>query len=179
MHLLSIVCLVTLRSNDPRKADLLVITDHSLHNPQFTSTHRGPDEAGRRSRQSFVHSLSKVSCMQQCGNIDKSVMRRGCRYTVPLVHSDGVDPRGGKVRFQIGAPLCRGAPEFGSSSRSLSLPFTLSRLLVPTLEITREMKARFLTTYWPILDSSREVTRDEDIDSVEVTHPWWGFELVE
>lgn len=46
-------------------------------------------------------------------------------------------------------------------------------------EITRETNARFLAMYWPTLESSREVTRDEDIDSVEVIHPWWGFELVE
>lgn len=102
------------------------------HNPQFTSTHRGPDKAGR-SRQSFVHSFSIVSCMQQYGNIDESAVREDYRCTVFLVRSDGVDPRGGKARLQFGAPLCRGALKFGFSSRSLSLFLSsaLSRPLVP------------------------------------------------
>lgn len=147
--MLSTICLVTSRSNDPRKADLLVITDHSLHNPQFTSTHQGPDEAGRRSRQSFVHSLSKVSCMQQYENIDESVVRKGCSYIVSLVHSDGVDPRGGKVRFQIGTPLCRGAPEFGPSSRSLSIDSPVAATCSHTKSHVKRMLASWLCTGQP------------------------------
>lgn len=99
-------------------------------------------------------------------------------YTVSPVHSGGVGPRGGKTRLQIGAPLCRGAPEFDSFSRSLSVD-NLVAVTRSRTKITRETKAGFLAMYWPILESSREVTRDEDIDSAEVTHPWWGFELVE
>jgi len=137
-------------TNDFRKVDLLIITDHSLHNPQFASTHRGPDEAGR-SRQSFVHSFSKMLCLQQYGNIDEfTVKKRLSIYIISLVHSDGVDPRGGKARLQIGAPLCRGASELNFFSCSLPLSSALSRPLVSARKLHVKQKlASWLCTDQP------------------------------
>lgn len=176
-----IVRLVTSRSNDSQKANLLVITDHSLHNPQFTSTPGTRRGWSSFSKQSFVHSFSKVSYMQQYGNIDESVVREDCRYIQFLSFTPTGWVPAEEKRVSRSEHRSVVALRNLVLSLALSLSSALSRLFVPTRKITRETKARFLVNwlYWPTLESSREVTRDEDIDSAEVTHPWWGFELVE
>lgn len=53
------------------------------------------------------------------------------------------------MRFQIGTPLCRGAPEFGSSSRSLSIDSSAAATCSHTKSHVKRKLASWLSTGEP------------------------------